>query len=97
MENGQKQAKISVEEADSAGESISRISERIDTISDMNNQIAEAAEEQTAVAEEINHNINNINQVSNQTAEGAKHMTEACQNLQALADQLRDAVSNFKT
>ncbi len=39
MENGQKQAKISVEEADSAGESINRISQRIDTISDMNNQM----------------------------------------------------------
>ncbi len=97
MENGQKQAKISVEEADSAGESINRISQRIDTISDMNNQIAEAAEEQTAVAEEINRNINNINHVSNETATATNQMSEACQNLQDLAEQLRRAVSNFKT
>jgi methyl-accepting chemotaxis protein len=97
MENGQKQAKISVEEADSAGDSINRISQRIDSISDMNNQIAEAAEEQTAVAEEINRNINNINHVSNETASATNKMSEACQNLQDLAEQLRQAVSSFKT
>ncbi len=97
MDNGQKQAKNSVEQADSAGKSISRISERIDTINDMNNQIASAAEEQTAVAEEINRNINNINDVANETARGTKEMSEACQNLQELAIHLRNTVANFKT
>ncbi len=61
------------------------------------NQIAEAAEEQTTVAEEINRNINNINHVSNETATATQQMSEACQNLQDLAEQLRRAVSSFKT
>ncbi len=97
MDNGRKQAQSSVQQAASAGESITSISQRIDTISDMNNQIASAAEEQTAVAEEINHNINNISAISNETATGAKNTSEACKELLELADSLRETVGNFKT
>lgn len=97
MENGRKQAASSVAQAASAGESITNISARIDTITDMNNQIASAAEEQTAVAEEINRNINNINSVSEETAEGARNTSQACQELLELANQLRQTVGHFKT
>ncbi len=97
MDNGRKQASSSVEQAASAGKSITTISERIDSISDMNNQIASAAEEQTAVAEEINHNISNISAVSNQTSIGARKTSEACNDLLALADQLSKTVGHFKT
>jgi len=97
MENGKKQATSSVEQAASAGESINTISERIDIISDMNNQIAGAAEEQTAVAEEINRNINNISAVSDETATGAKNTSDACKELSSLADKLRTTVGHFKT
>ena len=97
MDNGKKQAVSSVELAASAGESITTISERIDNISDMNNQIASAAEEQTAVAEEINHNINNISTVTNESSMGARNSSAACQELLELADQLRDTVAQFKT
>ncbi len=97
MENGRSRATSSVEQAASAGGSITSISERIDTINDMNNQIASAAEEQTAVAEEINRNISNISRVSEETSVGAKNTAEACHELLALADQLRSMVGNFKT
>ncbi len=97
MQNGRSQAASSVDQAASAGESITSISQRIDTITDMNNQIANAAEEQTAVAEEINRNINNISAVSNETSMGARRTSEACHELLKLADYLRDMVGNFKT
>ncbi len=97
MDNGTKQAVSSVEQASQAGASITSISQRIDTISDMNNQIAGAAEEQTAVAEEINRNINNISAVSNETATGAKNTSQACNELLQLADELRATVGNFRT
>ncbi len=97
MDKGKKQAISSVEQASSASASITTISERIDTISDMNNQIASAAEEQTAVAEEINRNIRNISEVANETSLGAKNTSEACDDLLDLANQLRSAVGQFKT
>lgn len=96
MENGRKRAASSVDQAASAGGSISAISERIDTINDMNNQIASAAEEQTAVAEEINRNISNISHVSEETSTGAKNTAEACHELLELANHLRSAVGSFK-
>lgn len=97
MDNGRKQAASSVEQAASAGGSISTISKRIDTINDMNNQIASAAEEQTAVAEEINRNISNISHVSEETSAGAKNTADACSELLELANQLRSTVGNFRT
>lgn len=97
MENGRKRAASSVEQAASAGGSITSISQRIDTINDMNNQIANAAEEQTAVAEEINRNISNISHVSEETSVGAKKTAEACAELLELANQLRSTVGNFRT
>lgn len=97
MDNGRKRAASSVDQAASAGGSITSISERIDTINDMNNQIASAAEEQTAVAEEINRNISNISHVSEETAIGAKNTAEACNELLELANQLRSTVGSFRT
>ncbi len=97
MDNGRKRAASSVNQAASAGGSITSISERIDTINDMNNQIASAAEEQTAVAEEINRNISNISHVSEETSIGAKNTADACNELMELANQLRSTVGNFRT
>jgi len=97
MDNGRKRAASSVEQAASAGGSITSISQRIDTINDMNNQIASAAEEQTAVAEEINRNISNISHVSEETSIGAKNTAAACNELLNLANELRTTVGSFKT
>ncbi|AMK76313.1 MULTISPECIES: methyl-accepting chemotaxis protein [Methylomonas] len=96
MENGRRRAASSVEQAASAGDSINTISERIFTINDMNNQIATAAEQQTAVAEEINRNVSNISHVSEETSNGAKHTAEACRELLELANQLRLTVGHFR-
>ena len=97
MDNGRKRAASSVNQAASAGESITSISERIDTINDMNNQIASAAEEQTAVAEEINRNVSNISHVSEETSIGAKNTAAACHELMELANHLSSTVGNFRT
>ncbi len=97
MDNGRAQATSSVEQAAAAGVSITAISERIDTISDMNIQIAAAADEQTAVAQEINHNINNISAVTNQTSNGATKTSDACHELLELASELQKTVGQFKT
>ncbi len=95
MENGKVQANVSVQQAASSGTAITTISQKIDTISDMNHQIASAAEEQTAVAEEINRNISNINHVANNTLSGVKKSAIACQELMELASQLKKSINQF--
>ncbi|MFI3137766.1 MAG: methyl-accepting chemotaxis protein, partial [Methylococcaceae bacterium] len=97
MENGKKRATASVEQAASSGVAMEGISAKIDSISDMNNHIASAAEEQSAVAKEINRNINNISQVTLETSSGVHKSAIACQELLGLAQQLKASISQFRT
>jgi len=96
MEQGRSKAQVSVQQAARAGTSLDTIASAVGAISDMNAQIASAAEEQGAVAEEINRNIVNISQIANQTASGAEQTATASAELARLAARLQSVVSKFK-
>ncbi len=96
MEQGRNQAKISVDNAAHAGESLRAITGSVTTISDMNTQIASAAEEQSAVAEEIDRNITNIRRLGDQTASGATQTASSSQEMAQLAVQLQTLVGQFR-
>ncbi|MGP8308520.1 methyl-accepting chemotaxis protein [Vibrio sp. YIC-376] len=68
-----------VEKAELANNALQRIRDAIQRISDMNLQIASAAEEQSLVAEEINNNTVNIKDLSTQVADSANRTNEAMQ------------------
>ena len=97
MSASQTQSQQSVEQATNARTSLDAITDAITTISDMNIQIASAAEEQSSVAEEINQNVVNISQVVEQTAEGAQQTQTASHELANLANELQNLVGQFKT
>jgi methyl-accepting chemotaxis protein len=96
MEQGRGKAQVSVQQAARAGTSLDTIASAVGAISDMNAQIASAAEEQGAVAEEINRNIANIRQIANQTASGAEQTATASAELAKLAVHLQTHVGRFK-
>ena len=96
MEQGRSQAQASVEQARVARSSLERITAVVNRISDMNTQIASAAEQQTAVAEEINRNVVNINQVSEANAEGAERTADSGEELAVIAGQLRALMGRFQ-
>ncbi|HYQ50841.1 MAG TPA: methyl-accepting chemotaxis protein, partial [Pseudomonas sp.] len=60
MHEGQRQAQASATRMEQALPALQRIAEAVAVISDMNLQIASAAEEQSAVAEEVNRNVAGI-------------------------------------
>jgi methyl-accepting chemotaxis protein len=62
----------------------------------MNTHIATAAEQQSAVAEDINRNISNINDVACQTSEGAGQTAAASRELARLGEHLRGLINQFK-
>jgi methyl-accepting chemotaxis protein len=96
MEGGRSQAQVSVEQARQAGASLHAIAEAIGSIRDMNAQIASAAEEQSAVAEEINRSVVRIAQVAENSAVGAEQTTRTSGELAGLSEQLQDRVKVFR-
>ncbi len=96
MEKGRVQASGSVQQAAKAGESLKTITGAVARITDMNTQIASAAEEQSAVAEEINRNVVNISQAVDETASGSQQISTASDELARLAAELQGMVGQFK-
>lgn len=97
MHEGQSQAEVSVEQAKAAGESLQAINYSVSRISDMNTQIATAAEQQAVVASEINQNFNQITQSATKAEQEAAKITAASHQLDFLARNLEKNVSQFKT
>lgn len=97
MESSQQRAHSGVDQAGQAGKALEEITAAVAIIRDMNIQIASAAEEQSAVSEEINRNIVNISQVSEQNAEGAKQTAIASNEVATQAVTLQGLVQQFQT
>ena len=97
MDEGQAQAEVSVEQAQRAGEALNAINASVSRISDMNTQIATAAEEQAVVASEINQNFNQITDSASRAELEASKITNASKQLEKLARVLEKDVSQFKT
>ncbi len=96
MEDARQRAAQSVGHVGDATRSLGSIAAEVSSINDMNLQIAAAAEEQSAVAEEINRNIANISQVADSTSQGAADTHGQSEVLVELAVELRRLVSQFK-
>ena len=95
MINSQKQAETNVSHAEKAGQSLETITESVNVINEMNIQIASAAEEQTAVSDEINRNVINIKDSANHTMAGAQEITDASDSLEQLSNNLSALVKKF--
>ena len=97
MEQSRELSKTAVDYASQSGAALTMIAQAVGEISQMSTQIANAAEEQTAVSEEVNRNIVKINDMSVETATGATQTAEASQGLAAMAVQLKGLVAQFET
>jgi len=96
MEDSQGKTDESVKHAAQAAGALDAITEAVSVINDMNTQIASAAEEQSAVAEDINRNVTNIGQVAAEVAGGADEASKASAELTKLAEQQRRLINQFR-
>ncbi|WP_313037909.1 methyl-accepting chemotaxis protein [Stutzerimonas nitrititolerans] len=96
MHRGRAQVDSSVLQAQQAGSSLTSITSAVASISDMNVQIASAAEQQSAVSDEISQNVVNINQVADRVTEAAGQTAQASSQLAHLAAGLQSLVGQFK-
>jgi methyl-accepting chemotaxis protein len=96
MNHSRSRAQQSVEQAQQAGRALSSIAGAVSTINDMNSQIATAAEEQSAVTEEMNRSIVSINDLAERSAGGAGETTAASEQLARLAENLKQLTQGFR-
>ena len=97
MQKSCEQANGSVEHVNQGCQSLSTIAEKVMAISDMNNQIATAAEQQSAVTEEINRNITNISQVADESTRSAQESIATNASLLTLTQKFDGMARQFNT
>ncbi|WP_412851350.1 methyl-accepting chemotaxis protein [Ectothiorhodospira shaposhnikovii] len=96
MQSGRKRAEDTSAGAGEADKSLRTIVAAVGTITDMSSQIASAAEEQSAVAEDINQNVVRISESGHDVSSGAQETAQAAHDLARLAAELRSSVERFR-
>ena len=79
-----------------AQSALTRISQEVSAINSMNAQIASAAVQQSAVAEDVAVNITRIHDSTVKSASGSLQVASASRELEQLADRLAQKVAIFK-
>ncbi|WP_429416832.1 methyl-accepting chemotaxis protein [Pseudomonas plecoglossicida] len=96
MHEGQRQAQASATRMEQALPALQRIGEAVTVISDMNLQIASAAEEQSAVAEEVNRNVAGIRDVTESLSGQADESARISLALNRLANEQQALMEQFR-
>lgn len=95
MGNSKNTTTVTVEKSQQANKINELISESIRKITDMNLQIASAAEEQSQVAEEMNRNTSNIRDLSQQVMENASLTNNTMKTQVKQVDEQEKLLSQF--
>jgi len=96
MEEGVHQVENGTEEAAKSGHALQEILQQVNDVAMQINQVATAAEEQTATTSEISNNMHQITDVVQQTSHGAHESATAASLLSGNAEELQRLVRQFK-
>ena len=96
IESGQSRSEAGAEQVANAGAMLRQITASVESIRDMNRQIATAAEEQTAVAEDISRNLTEIASIASSNQEQVEQTEAASRDLHNLSAQLGDALQRLR-
>ncbi|MCV4283341.1 methyl-accepting chemotaxis protein [Pseudomonas capsici] len=96
MHSSQNQAQSNAGQIRQAVQALGSISDAVTVISDMNLQIASAAEEQSAAAEEVNRNVSAIRSVTETLTGQATESAKISSQLNALANHQMKLMDQFR-
>ncbi len=96
MTQGKERAEQCVEQAVDAGEALELIAETVEGITDLNAQIAVAAEQQNSVMESINANLQSIGSIAVSNAEALSECVLSSDRLVTQAGELHAKMSRFR-
>ena len=94
---GRSSSDASMQQVTLAGDSLQRIAQAVESIRDMNRQIATAAEEQTSVSEDISRNITEIIDIAATNQQEVEHTSQASEALQELAAELNALAARLQS
>ena len=96
MQNSKAISEDTVCKAKHSGEVLHAISCDVEEISEVNTQVAAAAEEQSAVTEEIRSNMEAINELVILTSGNEEKTASASDNLTLITDEIRQLVDHYQ-
>ncbi|MBV7528162.1 Methyl-accepting chemotaxis protein McpU [Pseudomonas fluorescens] len=96
MTESQRHSEESVTIANLAGSRLGSVTQRIGEIDNVNQSVAAATEEQTAVVEALNVDITQINTLNRQGVENLQSTLRACTELEQQAARLNQLVGSFR-
>jgi methyl-accepting chemotaxis protein len=96
MEQGVREVETGTNEASRSGIALQQILDQINDVAMQVNQIATAAEEQTATTSEISSNMMQITEAVQATARGAEESAHSSGMLEQHADELKRLVGRFR-
>ncbi len=96
MQDSQQRAQSAVSETAAADSVLNRIVDSVTMITDMSQQIATAAEEQSQVAMEMDRSITNITGIAEKTLSDATETVHAATEIHAQMDHLRQLIARFR-
>ncbi|MFO7993985.1 MAG: methyl-accepting chemotaxis protein [Marinobacter sp.] len=96
MTNSHDVTETTVRKSSEVTEALDRIADGIATIVDMSHQIAQAAEEQSAVAKNVNANVEQISVLGHKTADNAEETLASSREMSQLTASLQRLVEAFR-
>ncbi|MDB6145279.1 MAG: chemotaxis protein [Pseudomonas sp.] len=96
MRAGQAATGTGVEASRRTGDSLDAIAGHVEELTDRNQQVAAATEEQSSVTEEINRNVQGIADLAQSTARDVQTCREDCLKLTGKADHLASQMARFR-
>ncbi|MGY3903195.1 methyl-accepting chemotaxis protein [Aeromonas lusitana] len=95
MAEGRHLSSVALADAEQAVRELATIVQAADRIGDMATQIASAAEQQSKVSEEINHNVSNIHEAATASTRVARELDAQSQQMQGLTEAVMSKLGRF--
>ena len=96
MKQSLAKTRSTVEATRQAEQALDTVTAAIQTINDMNAQIAVASEEQSSVSEEINRNVTNIARLSDECRHSTGEVVDISRTVSAVGEKLSKRITEFK-
>ncbi|MCG8671889.1 MAG: methyl-accepting chemotaxis protein [Pseudomonadales bacterium] len=96
METSRSESESTVFNTETASRILSDAYDSIQTIEEMNIQIASASEEQSTVSEEINKRVTQVHELSQHTSSEVSNVVDTCEGLSQISNKLDSQLAQFK-